>query len=215
MNAAKIPHNMDFHAAEVAPNKLFADVMPRDSLHYRFVPRVPGAFLYHCVASPGAAHVGNGMYGAFNVDPVQPRAPAKEFVLVQSEFYLTPDSSGKPRVMSYDKLVAGRPDYVVFNGRSGQYVDHPLVVKTNELVRLYVLDAGPDRMSSFHVVGGIFDRVYVDGSDHPLTDVQTWAVVVGSGSIFELRLKQSGDYPFVTHTFADGAVGLLRAEDGN
>jgi nitrite reductase (NO-forming) len=81
-----------------------------------------------------------------------------------------------------------------------------------------VVNAGPNRISSFHVVGGIFDRVFQDGSQgSPLAGVQTVNVPVGGGSIFELRLREPGDYPFVTHAFADatkGAVGVLRAGVG-
>ena len=83
------------------------------------------------------------------------------------------------------------------------------------LVRLYVVNAGPNRISSFHVVGGIFERVFQDGSQTtPLVGVQTVNVPVGGGAIFEVRLKEPGDYPFVTHAFADatkGAIGVLRA----
>ena len=90
INRANIPHSMDFHAAEIAPNKYYVNVMPGDSLHYRFVARVPGAFMYHCGTAPVAMHIANGMYGALVVDPATPRPRAKEFVLVQSEFYFTP-----------------------------------------------------------------------------------------------------------------------------
>lgn len=218
INKAPMPHSMDFHAAEIAPNKYYTNVMPNDSVHYRFVAHVPGVFMYHCGTAPVAAHIANGMYGALIVDPPTPRPTAKEFVLVQSEFYLTPDSTGKPRSLSWDRLLSLAPDYVVFNGRASQYAEHPLSVQPNELVRLYVVNAGPNRQSSFHVVGGIFERAFLDASvSGGLAGVQTVAVPVGGGAIFELRLKQAGDYPFVTHAFADatkGAVGVLRAGDG-
>jgi nitrite reductase (NO-forming) len=191
-------------------------MMPHDSLHYRFVPHVPGVFLYHCGTAPVAAHIANGMYGALIIDPVTPRASAKEFVIIQSEFHLTPDSSGKACALSRDRMLSLAPDYVVFNGRASQYAEHPLRVAPNELVRLYVVNAGPNRFSAFHVVGGILERVFVDGSQSsPLTGVQTVAVPVGGASIFEIRLKEAGDYPFVTHAFAGatkGAIGILRAE---
>jgi nitrite reductase (NO-forming) len=107
------------------------------------------------------------------------------------------------------------PDYVLFNGRAAQYASHPIVVVPDELIRLYVVNAGPNRISSFHVVGAIFERVFEDGSlKHPLEGVQTVNVPVGGGMIFETRLREPGDYPFVTHAFADatkGAVGILRA----
>ena len=218
VNKAPMAHSVDFHAAEIAPNKYYVNVTPNDSIHYRFVPHVAGVFMYHCGTAPVAAHIANGMYGALIVDPPAPRSSAKEFVLVQSEFYLTPDTSKKSRSLSWDRLLGMAPDFVVFNGRASQYAEHPIHVTPNELVRLYVVNAGPNRLSSFHVVGGIFERVFEDGSQRaPLEGVQTVAVPVGGGAIFELRLKEAGEYPFVTHAFADatkGAVGILRAEPG-
>jgi nitrite reductase (NO-forming) len=216
VNDANIPHSMDFHAAEIAPNKYYVNVMPRDSLHYRFVASVPGAFMYHCGTAPAAMHIANGMYGAIVVDPVKSRPKAREFVLVQSEFYMTPKPSADgTRGLDWERLLTLAPDHVVFNGRADQYASHPLAVQPNELLRVYVVNAGPNRISSFHVVGGIFERVFQDGSStSPLAGVQTVNVPVGGGSIFELRLRQPGDYPFVTHAFADatkGAVGVLRA----
>ncbi|HZI73247.1 MAG TPA: hypothetical protein VFD73_04330, partial [Gemmatimonadales bacterium] len=161
-------------------------------------------------------HIANGMYGAIIVDPARPRPKAREFVFVQSEFYLTPKpASNGTRSLEWERLLSGAPDHVVFNGRANQYASHPIQVRPNELLRLYLVNAGPNRISSFHVVGAIFERVFQDGSQaSPLVGVQTVNVPVGGGSIFELRLRQSGDYPFVTHAFADatkGGVGVLRA----
>lgn len=216
INRASMPHSMDFHAAQIAPNKYYVNVMPNDSIHYRFTADVPGVFMYHCGTAPVAAHIANGMYGALIVDPRAPRPAAKELVFVQSEFYMSPDSVKGPRSLAWDRLLELAPDFVTFNGRSAQYAEHPISVKVNDLVRIYVVNAGPNRMSSFHVVGGIFERVFVDGSQtSPLSGVQTVAVPVGGGSIFEIRLKQPGEYPFVTHAFADatkGAVGILAAK---
>lgn len=217
VNRAPMPHSMDFHAAEIAPDKYYGNLMPNDSVHYRFVPRVPGVFMYHCGTAPVAAHIANGMYGALIVDPVTPRPKAREFVLVQSEFYLgAKDSSSRPRTLDWTKVLDQAPDYVVFNGRVVQYAKHPITVAPNELLRLYLVNAGPNRVSSFHVVGGIFEKVFLDGSTtSPLTGVQTALVPVGGSGIFELRLREPGTYPFVTHAFADatkGAVGMLEAK---
>ena len=216
INRANIPHSMDFHAAEIAPSKYYVNVMPGDSLRYRFVTHVPGAFMYHCGTAPAALHIANGMYGAIIVDPARRRPRAREFVFVQSEFYLTPKPAADGvRTLEWERLLTLAPDHVVFNGRADQYAAHPIEVEPNQLLRLYVVNAGPNRISSFHVVGGIFERVFQDGSNSsPLSGVQTVNVPVGGGSIFELRLRQPGDYPFVTHAFADatkGAVGVLRA----
>jgi nitrite reductase (NO-forming) len=219
VNGANIPHSMDFHAAEIAPSKYYTNVMPGDSLHYRFVARVPGAFMYHCGTAPVAMHIANGMYGALVVDPATPRSKAKELVLVQSEFYLNgkPDRDGN-QGLDWQKLLGQAPDHIVFNGRAGQYASHPIEARPGELMRIYLVNAGPNRISSFHVVGGIFERVFEDGSQaNPLIGVQTVNVPVGGGAIFEIRLREPGDYPFVTHAFADatkGGVGVLRASSG-
>ena len=85
--------------------------MPRDSLRYRFVAQVPGVFMYHCVTAPVAAHNANGIYGALIVDPRTPRPPAKELVLVQSEFYMTPDTTAAAKTLSWDRLLGLAPDY--------------------------------------------------------------------------------------------------------
>jgi nitrite reductase (NO-forming) len=216
VNRANIPHSMDFHAAEIAPSKYYTNLMPGDSLHYRFVARVPGAFMYHCGTAPAAMHIANGMYGALVVDPATPLPKAREFVFVQSEFYLTPKAAADgTRSLEWEKLLSLAPDHVVFNGRAGQYASHPIEVRPNELLRLYVVNAGPNRISSFHVVGAIFERVYEGESQAGArVGVQTVNIPVGGGSIFQVRLREPGDYPFVTHAFADatkGAVGVLRA----
>ncbi len=214
VNRAPMPHSMDFHAAEVAPSRVYVNLMPNDSLRYRFVARVPGAFMYHCGTAPVALHIANGMYGALIVDPITPRAAAREFVFVQSEFYTKtlPDST---RAIDWQKLLDLAPDFVVFNGRAAEYATHPIKVSVGERLRLYVVNAGPNRWSAFHVVGAIFDRVYLDGSlANPLQGVQTFSVPVGGGLIFETRLVEPGMYPFVSHAFADatkGAVGVFEA----
>jgi len=215
VNGAIMPHSMDFHAAEIAPDRAYRNVMPGDSIQFRFVARVPGVFMYHCGTAPVAAHISNGMYGALIVDPPTPRAPAQEYVFVQSEFYMGPPA-GKDsiRSMDWEKLLNASPDYVVFNGVASRYATHPIPVAERKPIRLYVVNAGPNRISSFHVVGAIFDRVVSDGFGRPFEGMQTWNVPVGGGAIFELRLAEAGLYPFVTHAFADatkGAVGVFQA----
>lgn len=215
VNVSMMPHSMDFHAAEIAPDRAYRNVMPGDSIQFRFVARVPGAFMYHCGTAPVAAHIANGMYGALIVDPATPRPRAREFVLVQSEFYMGeargPDSV---RAMAWDKVLNASPDYVVFNGVGSRYATQPIPVDVGEPLRLFVVNAGPNRVSAFHVVGAIFDRVYADGFGRPLEGIQTWNVPVGGGAVFDLRLVEQGLYPFVSHAFADatkGAVGVFRA----
>src|SRR3954471_23105687 len=117
VNSASMPHSMDFHAAQIAPNKYYVNVMPKDSIHYAFVAEVSGVFMYHCGTAPVAAHIANGMYGALIVDPRAARTPARELVFVQSEFYMTPDSTSASKTLAWDRLLSLAPDYVTFNGR--------------------------------------------------------------------------------------------------
>jgi nitrite reductase (NO-forming) len=215
VNVAPMPHSMDFHAAEIAPSRAYVNVMPGDSLSFRFVARVPGAFMYHCGTAPVAAHIANGMYGALIVDPAAPRPPAREFVLVQSEFYLgPPQGPDSTRQLDWAKMLGLAPDHVTFNGSAALYAAHPIQVDVGEPLRIYLVNAGPNQVSAFHVVGAIFDRVWVDGFGAPLRGVQTYNVPVGGGMVFETRLVEEGIYPFVSHAFADatkGAVGMFRA----
>jgi len=217
VNHGMMPHSIDFHAAQIAPSRVYRNVMPGDSIEFRWSPQVPGAFLYHCGTAPVAMHIANGMYGALIVDPAQPLPPAREFVFVQGEWYTMPgaDKSGSLQ-LDWNKLLSGAPDYVTFNGIAHQYADHPVSVRAGELLRFYVVDAGPNRISAFHVVGAIFSKVYPDGvAAHAWEGVQTATVPPGGGMVFETRLAEPGTYPFVTHAFADatnGAVGMLEAK---
>ncbi|HET7041355.1 MAG TPA: multicopper oxidase domain-containing protein, partial [Gemmatimonadales bacterium] len=122
VNKAPMAHSVDFHAAQVAPSRVYTNVMPNDSIHYRWVAEVPGVFMYHCGTAPVAMHIANGMYGAVIVDPVRPRPAAREFVLVQSEFYEMA-GAGKDsavKVLDWNKLLSLAPDQVVFNGHANQ-----------------------------------------------------------------------------------------------
>ena len=215
VNGGNMPHSMDFHAAEIAPDRFYRNVNPGDSIQYQFIARVPGVFMYHCGTAPVAAHIANGMYGALIVDPKGGRSAAEEFVIVQSEFYMgAAHGADSLHTMDWSKVLNASPDFVVFNGVAARYATHPIQVPVGKSLRVYVVNAGPNRISSFHVVGAIFDKVIADGYGRPFDGMQTWNVPVGGGAIFELRLAQEGLYPFVTHAFADatkGAVGVFRA----
>ncbi|MGH8152067.1 MAG: multicopper oxidase domain-containing protein [Rhodanobacteraceae bacterium] len=212
-NHGTMPHSIDFHAAEVAPNKDFVDIDPGKSLHFSFVADVPGAFIYHCETMPILLHMGNGMYGALIVSPKDPLPPAEEsYVLVQSEWY-TQQISGNLMGPSYEKMLQKRPDEVVFNGAAVQYVAHPLPVTAGKRVRIYFVDAGPNLWASFHVIGAMFDKVYPSGlASDALTDVSAYSIGPGQGVIFDLVIQKPGKYSFVDHDFANlmiGAHGVL------
>lgn len=218
-NHGTMQHSVDFHAAITPPSLDYVDIMPGKSLKFSFVAKVPGAFLYHCGTPPALLHIGNGMYGAIIVDPATPLPPAdKSYVLVQGEWY-TQQVAGHLMAGSYDKMTRATADEVVFNGVAFQYRDHPLKVDAGELTRLYVVNAGPSLWSAFHVIGGIFDKVYIDGDPaHALSGVSTYSVAPGAGVVMDLTLPKAGDYPFVDHSMAHavkGAIGVLQARNAD
>ena len=215
VNHGAIPHSMDFHTAQIDPKVAFRSANPGQPISYTFKAKYPGAFLYHCGTSPVLMHIGSGMVGAIIVDPSSPLPPAKEFVLVQSEYYLGAAAAG---VMPFDytKMLATLPDYVVFNGRPTQYMTAPLKVRVGDRVRFYVVNAGPTHPCNFHVVGEQFDTVYLGAPPGlPLRGVQTFGVAPGGGMVFEMLADVPGEFVFVNHGFGHGqkgAIGILNVD---
>ncbi len=209
-NHGMMKHSIDFHAAETEPNLNYIDIDPNKSLKFSFVANVPGAFIYHCETQPILLHVGNGMYGVLVVDPATPLPPANEsFVIAQSEWY-TQQASGHLMTANYDRMLAERPDEVVFNGVAYQYRDRPLVAIAGDRIRIYFVDVGPNLWTSFHVIGSMFNKVYPDGdAAHALTNVSTYSVGPGAGAIFDLLIPKPGKYAFVDHDMAHIMVGAL------
>jgi nitrite reductase (NO-forming) len=225
VNESPMPHSIDFHAARVPANVAYRMIMPKDSVQFEFTARDAGAFMVHCGTPPVSMHLMQGMYLPIVVDPTDGWGTKadKEFVLVQSEFYAKPDDSTKvtsivPMRPDWDAEKAKNATYVVFNGKAAQYKDNPLRVDVGDRVRFFVVNAGPNFDSDFHVVGAVFDRVYPDGNPkHVLEGVQTYGIPAGGGAVFEAVFARDasgeGLYPFVTHSFADaekGAVGIIQ-----
>jgi nitrite reductase (NO-forming) len=215
-NGGAIPHSIDFHAARIAPNVAFKDVLPGKSIKFRFVAGDPGVFMYHCGTKPVLAHIANGMYGAIVVQPKQ-ALPAvdNEYVLVGSEWYMNGDGIAEPASLDMAKARSRMPDWVTFNGYANQYVTHPLTANPGETTRFWVVAAGPTNNVNFHVVGAMLDRAWVNGdmTSPPQVGVQTVLVPAGGGAVFDVKVGEEGMYPFVSHAFADvdlGQVGLLK-----
>jgi len=208
-NDVAVPHSMDFHAAQIDPKAAFRSVAKGQSVTFTFRPKWAGAFMYHCGTAPVLMHIGSGMYGAIVVSPREALPPAKEFVLVQSEFYLE-EPQGGVRPFDYSKMLSTLPDFVVFNGRPNQYVDEPIRVKVGDRVRFWVVNAGPTHPCNFHVVGEQFDTMYLGAPPGtPIRGVQTWGVAPGGGMCFELLCDVAGEFPFVNHGFGHGQKGAI------
>ena len=223
--AGQMLHSMDFHAAMGSPQALFHSIEPGQTISFDFTPTYPGVFMYHCVTPPMIDHVASGMYGMMVVEPKGgwPSKVDREFVIVQGDFYAKPDPGGRKvdkmsvHVLDKNKALARTPTQVVFNGRVNGMVDKPLLARPGDRVRLYVLNVGPGSSSSFHVVGTIFDRVWLDGNpQNELRGMQTVSLGASQGAIVEFVLPEKGDYIMVDHFFANaalGAIGLITASD--
>jgi FtsP/CotA-like multicopper oxidase with cupredoxin domain len=208
--AVNMPHSIDFHSAEVAPNKYYKDIGPGEKLTIKFNADHPGVFMYHCATQPILLHTSAGMMGMMVVKPRNLAPVDRELWITQEEFYL--GEPGKPADM--DKMTAGTPDAFGFNGYADQYKAHPITVKKGEKIRMYVLDAGPSKWSAFHVIGTVFDKTVVEGTVGRHS--QTVNLAPSQGGWVEFTLDQEGSYPFLTHSFGDmtkGAVGVLRTEN--
>jgi nitrite reductase (NO-forming) len=213
--AARVGHSVDFHSAKTAPDVNYKTINPGESYSWSFTAKYPGAFMYHCGTPPVLMHIGAGMYGAMIVDPIGGWSPAQEIALVQSEFYLADDGSGIMQP-DYTKMLGhGNMDYCVFNGYANQYVENPIQVEVKAPIRVFVVNAGPDVWTSFHVVGTVFDAVYVNGNPaNKLVGMQSISIGPGDGAVVEFTLDEPGSYPFVNHAFghaAHGAVGIFQA----
>ncbi|MDA0738950.1 MAG: copper-containing nitrite reductase [Nitrospirae bacterium] len=216
----RFPHNIDLHAVNgpgggAAVNLVTAG---QESI-FSFKVLNPGLYIYHC-ASPVPnipAHIANGMYGLILVEPTKglPKVD-QEYYVLQSEFFTQPSPDKKDQLeLSMEKGLAEHPDYVVFNGKDGALTgDGALKAKARETVRIYFGNIGPNGISSFHIIGEIFDTVYVEGAlDGAVNrNVQTTLVPSAGSTIVEFKVEIPGDYLLVDHSIfrvAKGAVGFL------
>jgi len=209
-------HSIDFHAAMVNPADKWRSINPGETISFTWTANYPGVFMYHCGTPMVLLHMISGMIGMVIVDPKDgfPGKVDHEFALIQNEYYLKPNAS----IYLPDTAAAMKklPNFVAFNGKPGQYVIHPIHVKAGERIRLYILNAGPNNASSFHVIGTIFDKVWVAGN--PKNEFEGLDVInlgPATSAVVEFVLPEKGRYTFVDHSFADaemGATGIFFAE---
>jgi len=218
---SKMPHNIDLHAVTGPGGGAAASfTAPGHSSQFSFKAINPGLYVYHCATAPVGMHIANGMYGLILVEPSGGLPEVdKEFYVMQSEFY-TRGKFGEGGVQPFDmdKAVREEPDYVVFNGSVGTLTgDKALQAKVGEKVRLFVGNGGPNLISSFHVIGEIFDSVYQEGGVKITQEhVQTTLVPAGGSAIAEFKVEVPGTLILVDHsifrTFNKGSLGMLKVE---
>lgn len=207
-------HNIDLHAVTgPGGGATLGSPGPGEDYSFRFKALNPGLYVYHCAVAPVALHIANGMYGLILVEPEGGLPPVdREYYVMQGEIY-TEERFGTAGLLneSYDKLIDERAEYLVFNGHTGALTEHyPLQAKVGETVRIFFGVGGPNYISSFHVIGEIFDRVYLHGSleTPPLENVQTIAVPAGGSAMVEFKCEVPGRYVLVDHALSRAERGL-------
>ncbi|MFT5679189.1 MAG: nitrite reductase (NO-forming) [Myxococcota bacterium] len=217
---SKMPHNIDLHAV-TGPGGGAASsfTAPGHESQFTFKALNPGLFVYHCATAPVGMHIANGMYGLILVEPPEGLPPVdREYYVMQGDFYTV----GKYRekgLQPFDmqKAIEENATYVLFNGSEGSLVgDNALVANVGETVRLYVGNGGPNLVSSFHVIGEIFDRVYTEGGSNYQENVQTTLIPSGGAAVVEYYVEAPGTYILVDHSifraFNKGALGMMKVE---
>jgi nitrite reductase (NO-forming) len=221
VNKGTMGHSIDFHASDLAPDGPMRTIQPGQSLVYRFTAKRSGVWMYHCSTMPMSTHIAAGMAGAVVIEPPGLPPVDRSYVITQSELYL--GAQGDP--VNATKVAAEQPDALMFNGFVNQYVDRPLAAKVGARVRIWVLDIGPNRPLSFHVVGAQFDTVYKEGTyllkdgrgplDPPGTHMgaaQALDLLPAQGGFVELTFPEAGHYSMVNHIMVDaerGARGIF------
>jgi nitrite reductase (NO-forming) len=211
-----MPHSIDFHAAMVNPEDKYRSISPGETISFIWTANYPGVFMYHCGTPMVLLHMISGMIGMVIVEPKEgfPGAVDREYAIVQNEYYLK--QQGSAFFPDTTSALKKQPNFMAFNGKVGQYIIRPIHVKAGERIRLYFLNAGPNNISSFHVIGTILDKVWIEGN--PKNEfIGMQAVLVGpaQGAIMEFVLPEKGKYTFVDHSFANaemGAAGVFAAD---
>ncbi len=217
----KLPHNIDLHAVTGPGGGAAATfTAPGHKSRFTFKALNAGLYVYHCATAPVGMHIANGMYGLIYVQPKKPLPKVDhEYYVMQGDFYTDADFGVKGhQAFSMKRAIDENPSYVVFNGSAGSLVgDNALKAKVGETVRLFVGNGGPNLLSSFHVIGEIFDKVYLEGGTSVVQEnVQTTLVPAGGSAIVEYGLDTTGTYIIVDHslfrTFHKGTLGMMKVD---
>ena len=209
-------HNIDLHAVTgPGGGAVLTNIAPGESKTMTFKALNPGLYVYHCAHPNVATHDAHGMYGLILVEPKEglPKVD-REFYVMQGEFYST-GGLGKKGLQIFDaqKMLDGHPEYVVFNGKTKGLVGN-MKANVGESVRIFIGNGGVNLISSFHVIGEIFDTVYPEASvgGALFKNVQTTLVPAGGAAITDFKLEVPGKYILVDHALSRldrGAWGVL------
>lgn len=213
-------HNIDLHAVTgPGGGASVTSVNPGETATLRFKALNPGLYIYHCAMPNVSTHNSHGQYGLILVEPTEGLSEVdKEFYVVQGELY-TMGELGKKGLVPFDSqaLLDGNPNYVLFNGKVEQ--TPRLKAEVGDKVRIFVGNGGVSLISSFHVIGEIFDAVYPEAAmgegSSIFKNVQTTIVPAGGASIVEFTVDVPGKYLLVDHALSrmnKGAWATLEVE---
>ena len=207
-------HSVDFHAVTgPGGGAAVTQVAPGHTKSFSFKALAPGLYVYHCATPMVAQHITNGMYGMILVEPEGGLSEVdREYYVMQGELYTAQrHGSAGLQEFSLEKLLDERPEHLMFNGSMDALTaTHNMESNVGETVRIFFGVGGPNLISSFHVIGEIFDRVYDLGSltSPPLTDVQTTIVPPGGATMVEFKTEYPGKYILVDHALSRAEKGL-------
>ena len=213
-------HSIDLHAVTGPGGGAgLSRVPPGKSKTFSFKAMHPGVFVYHCATPNVPTHIANGLYGLIVIDPEEGwPAVDREFYVMQGEIY-TEGEVGEKGFQKFAprKMMNEHPEFIVLNGRVKALTGAgALQAKQGETIRIFFGNGGVSRISNFHIIGEIFDRVYPEASlNRVLTSVQTTLVPAGGATVVELTLENSGDYVLLDHAISRidrGAWGILHVQ---
>jgi nitrite reductase (NO-forming) len=209
---SKAVHSIDLHAVTGGMGGgEHTQVAPGETKTITFKALNPGLYVYHCATPSVAHHISAGMYGMILVEPEKglPKVD-KEFYVMQGDLY-TNHAFGTKGHHEYspEKAADELPSYYLFNGAVGALTkEHNMTVKTGETARIYFGVGGPNKVSSFHLIGEIFDRVYSEGATNTIKqNVQTTLVPAGGATMVEVKFEYPGKYLLVDHALSRAGKG--------
>jgi FtsP/CotA-like multicopper oxidase with cupredoxin domain len=190
INGSAHPHTMHFHGIHPAemdgvPGVGAGEIARGGRTVYEFDALPAGVHLYHCHVRPLADHIAKGLYGTFIVDPKEGREDADELVMVMNGFDTNFDRAN---------------EIYAVNTIGFTYMDRPVVVRKNELVRVYLVNTLEfDLINSFHLHGNLFNYFPTGTGKEPSEFTDTVALCQGQRGILEWRFPYPGRYMFHAH----------------
>jgi nitrite reductase (NO-forming) len=202
-------HSIDLHAVYGPGGGADAlTVLPGQSKKITFKTMYPGAFIYHC-AVPGEmdVHIARGMFGMIVVEPEEglPHVD-REFYMGQNETYTKqrPGSSPGSREFDDERLLNENATYVMFNGAYNALTSKrfgAMKAKVGETVRVFMVNGGPNLLSSLHPIGNIWSRVWLIGqfAMPPMRFLQSVPVPPGNAIVADMELPVPQTIKIVDH----------------